>query len=192
MDALNSPTTPQHQVFNTCMWVAIWYTPHHPQSPPSQAFSRLNRSSSFRLSLGKNCSDALMSFMALAALAPACPCTSYNGEPSAEHSTPDKASPVLSRGENPIFWSAGNAVPHADQEAVSLCAAGVHYWLTFNLESIRTPKSFSVKLLPRQSAPSLYRYMRLFFPRCRIWYFPLLNFMRFLPAHFSSLCPSEW
>lgn len=163
-----------------------------PPKPPRQAFSRLNRSSSFGLSLAENCSDALMSFMALAALAPVCPCTSCNGDPSAGHSTPDRTSPVLSRGENPIFWPAGNALPHAAREAASLCAAQVHYWLTFSLESTRTPKSLSVKLLPRQSSPSLYRCMGLFFPRCRIWYFPLSNLMRFRTAHFSSLLMSLW
>lgn len=32
----------------------------------------------------------------------------------------DMASPVLSRGEDALPWPAGNALPHVDQEAVSL------------------------------------------------------------------------
>ncbi|KAK4826847.1 hypothetical protein QYF61_011715 [Mycteria americana] len=34
--------------------------------------------------------------------------------------------------------------------------------------------------------------MGLFIPRGRTWYFHLLNFMRFLSAHFSSLSRSLW
>lgn len=67
---------------------------------------------------------------------------------------------------------------------LGFCAARVHRWLTVGLAS------FSARLLCGWSAPqppSLYWCMGLFLPRCRTSHFPLLNFMRFLYAHFSSL-----
>lgn len=39
-------------------------------------------------------------------------------------------------------------------------------------------------------APSVFWYLGLFFPMCRILYFLLLNSMRFLSAHLSSLSRS--
>ncbi|XP_032838773.2 uncharacterized protein LOC104362216 isoform X2 [Tyto alba] len=53
-------------------------------------------------------------------------------------------------------------------------AARVHCWLVIIL-STRTPRSFSAKLLPSQSALSVYGCLGLFMPRGRILHFFLLN-----------------
>lgn len=41
-------------------------------------------------------------------------------------------------------------------------------------------------------AHDIHWYMELFLPRCRIWHFSLMNFMRLMSAHFSSLSWSLW
>ena len=118
----------------------------------SLLFSRLNSSSSFRLSLGETCSSLLMSFMLLAGLAPACPCPSCTAESSAGCSTPDSASPVLHRERSPPLACWQLSLMQARRLWCAFCAARVHYWLMFTLESTRTLRSLSVKLLCRQSA----------------------------------------
>lgn len=50
----------------------------------------------------------------------------------------------------------------------------------------RLPGPF-LQLLSRQLVPGVYWCMGLFLLRCKTWHFPLLNFMRFLSAQFSSL-----
>jgi len=71
-------------------------------------------------------------------------------------------------------------------------AAGAHCWLMVNLVSTRTSRGFSANLLSSWAAPSIYWCMGLSLPRCRTLHFPLLNCMRFLSAHFSSLLRSLW
>lgn len=58
----------------------------------------------------------------------------------------------------------------------------------------RTPESHSVELLPRELAPRLYCGPGLFYSRCKpiLFFLLLLNFMRFLSTHFSSLSASLW
>ncbi|KAK4826741.1 hypothetical protein QYF61_010994 [Mycteria americana] len=65
-------------------------------------------------------------------------------------------------------------------------------WLMFNLVSIRTPRSFSAKLLCCQSALSMYQCMGLFLPRQRTLHFPLLNFMNWQPISPACPGPSGW
>jgi len=71
-------------------------------------------------------------------------------------------------------------------------AAGARCWLMFNLVSTRTPKYFSVKLLFSWAAPSINQCRGLFLPRYRTLHVSLLNFIRLLSAHFSSLSRSLW
>lgn len=52
--------------------------------------------------------------------------------------------------------------------------------------------AFFAELLPSLSVPSLYHSQGLFLPRGRTWHLCLLNFMRFLSAHSSSLSRSLW
>lgn len=67
---------------------------------------------------------------------------------------------------------------------VAFFAVRVHLWLLmFSLVSTRTPRSYSPKLLPRWSAPSLSWCMGLLLPT---QHFPMLNIMWFPLAHFSS------
>lgn len=70
--------------------------------------------------------------------------------------------------------------------------ARAHCWVISNLLSNRTTISFSAKLLSSHSFPSLYWFMGLFLPKCRICHFPLLNSMRLLLGHFSSLPKFLW
>lgn len=66
------------------------------------------------------------------------------------------------------------------------------HWLTFSLLPTRAPRTFSADLLPRQSGPSRPRCQGFFLPRCRTLHLPLLNFIRFLLDHSSSLSRSLW
>ena len=66
------------------------------------------------------------------------------------------------------------------------------HWLLFNLVSTRNLRSFSAKLLFRSAVPNTYWCMGLCLPRHRTLCFSLLNFMRCLSAHFSSLLRSLW
>ena len=69
-------------------------------------------------------------------------------------------------------------------------AARAHSWLKFNLVSTGTPSAFSAKLLYRWVSPSVCWCLGLFVPRSRTLYFPMLNFMRYLSAHFSRMLRS--
>lgn len=61
----------------------------------------------------------------------------------------------------------------------------------FNLMSTWPPTSFSVKLLSSCAVLSMSYHLGLFLPSCRTLCFSLLNFMKFLPSHFSSLSPLD-
>ena len=62
----------------------------------------------------------------------------------------------------------------------------MHCWLLVSLMSTRRPRSFSANLLSSQPVPRLFWHRGLLLPRGRTLHFPLLNFIRFLLAHFSS------
>lgn len=65
-----------------------------------------------------------------------------------------------------------------------------HCWLTVNLGltmMCRIHRAFSDNLLSSHAAPSLSSVIELFLTRGRACHFPLLNFMRLLSAHLSSL-----
>lgn len=87
----------------------------------------------------------------------------------------------------------GNALPDAAQDTISQEAAfsaGAYCWLTF-FGSIRTSCSFS------QAAFQLVSLQHILVPglvppQVQDFALPLLNCMRFLSAHFSSLCKSIW
>ena len=66
-----------------------------------------------------------------------------------------------------------------------------HHWLAFTLSSLKTPRFFSAKLCTSWSVFSLYCHMGLFSP-CRILHLSLLNFLKFLPAHFCILLTVLW
>lgn len=102
---------------------------------------------------------------------------------------PGVASPVPRRREGSLLWTAGNSLSNAAQDTINLLCARAPFWLLFNLVSTRM--SFSVNLLSSWAAPSMSWCLGLFLPRCRI--LPLLNSVRFLSPHFSSLQgPSGW
>ena len=65
-------------------------------------------------------------------------------------------------------------------------------WLPVSLLATRTPRSFTAKLLLSWPIPSLSCCLGLSLPRSRTLNFPLLNFTRFLSAHFSSMPRSLW
>lgn len=68
-----------------------------------------------------------------------------------------------------------------------LFATRAHCLLMFNLVSARIPSTFSVKLFSRQLAPSTYRCMELFLPRCRTLHLPLWNLYIYTAAQPSGL-----
>lgn len=88
--------------------------------------------------------------------------------------------PVLSTGEG-----SSPSTCSVVQELVVLlfCESTLlaHIHLDAHPYSIR---AFSVILLPSWLTPSLWWYMGLLLPKDRPWYFSLLNFTDFLPAHF--------
>lgn len=95
-------------------------------------------------------------------------------------------------GKVHVFWSAGSILPSTARMRFSFLAVRVHCWLMVGLLSTWTPRFFSEKLLSSQMAPAVWRSVRWFFPRGRTFRFPLLSFMRFLSASFSSLLRSPW
>ena len=74
---------------------------------------------------------------------------------------------------------------------LTLFLVRVHCWFVVHSSFKMTHRSFSAKLLSRLSATILHCCMRLF-PGAGLWTFPVLNFMRFPPARFSSLSKSLW
>lgn len=102
------------------------------------------------------------------------------------HSIPGLASLVLSRetGSSPSAWQ------HSSQEAICLHCIGAflaHVQPGFHQD----PQVFFVKDALQLVDPTAW-HLGLFLSRGRTWHFPLLSFMRFLPAHFSSLSRSLW
>lgn len=65
--------------------------------------------------------------------------------------------------------------------------AMAHCWLMVKLVSTGTPRSFSASLLSSWVASSKNWNLGLFLLRWRTSHFSLLNSMRFLPDHFSTL-----
>lgn len=68
----------------------------------------------------------------------------------------------------------------------------VHCRVMLNLLFTRTIMSFPDNLTSNHSFPSLYWCMGLFLHKHKIWHFFLLNSMRFMLTHFSSLSKSLW
>lgn len=71
-------------------------------------------------------------------------------------------------------------------------AARARCWLMPSFLSIRTPKSLLAGLLLTSSSPSLYTYLGLLQFNCSILHLALMNLIRFVCAHFSSLSWSLW
>lgn len=98
------------------------------------------------------------------------------------------SSPALSkRAGSPSSWLA--ILLLMQPRTLFSFATKAHCCLMFSLVYPRTHRSYSSKLLSSWAVPSIYIF---FLPMCRIWYFPLLNFIRFLSAHFSRLLTSLW
>lgn len=150
---------------------------------PWVLFSGVNSSSSFRLSKDKKCSIPLLSFMVLAGLAPGRPCPLVLGNPVL--ATALQEGPYQCWVERKIL-SFGLLSLRQTRRLLIFCAARAHYWLMFSLESTRTPRSVSVKLLPRHPE---FLVNGSVFSRCRTLYFPLSNVMQ---SHFSRLMMSLW
>jgi len=70
-------------------------------------------------------------------------------------------------------------------------ASAAHCSLTLSLLSDWTPRSFYTELLPLWVDPSLCCTPEFCFPQCKTLYLSLLNFIRFLLAHSSSLSRSS-
>ena len=92
---------------------------------------------------------------------------------------------MLSRGE---AWPAGDALPNATQDAAGLLCCNVTL-LPHSLSCCPPrPQGFSrQRSLPVSQPSACTGAGGCSLPRCRTLYFPLLNCMRFLSAHFSSL-----
>lgn len=100
-----------------------------------------------------------------------------------------------SRGLGHILWPAGNTTVNTAQEVLDLLYCNFSVLGQGQLVVHQGPPlSSSADLLFSWMTPRVFRCMELSLPRCKTLHFPLLNFMRFLPAHFSSLvrsCPFE-
>lgn len=107
-------------------------------------------------------------------LTPVCLYFCFNREPRPGPCTPCVSHQCWLEWKNHLPRPPGHTTPNAAQEAVGSC-------------STRTPRVFSVRLLSRWSAPSMYWCQGLFLPIGRTLHFPSLNCMRFLLAWFSSL-----
>lgn len=110
---------------------------------------------------------------------PVCSCLSHNGNLSSGWTTAEAVPPVLSRGEgsSPVCWLLFQMQPRV---LLALFAA------VFNLFAGTSISDFPL-LSFSQLAPSVYWYMGWFLARYRMSYFPVLNCVRLLWAHFCSL-----
>lgn len=91
-------------------------------------------------------------------------------------------SPMLREGKGWPPSDCWQHFPNAKQDAASFKDTLLAH---VQLDSTRVPRSFSTKLLSRWSDPTC--------TRARTWDFSLLNFMRLLLVHFSTLQdPSKW
>lgn len=80
------------------------------------------------------------------------------------------------------------AMPCPTQPSILLtCGMRARCWVLLNLVSTRTPRSFSVNLLSGWILFNLYCYLGMLNPRWSTLHFSLLNSLRFLSAHLSSL-----
>lgn len=73
------------------------------------------------------------------------------------------------------------------QTLLAVFVVRVHFWI---MVSLRTSRAFSINLYSSWLLISLYQCLVFFLPRCRTLYFPLLNGVRLLLYHFSSLVRS--
>lgn len=175
---------------SACFTYSHWAYVHIDQTLLSLCFSRLNNPSSFSLYLYARCSSFLIVFIALHWTHSSKCLSLLHWE-----ARPGPARQVcLTRAE----WRG-----RTTSLLVMLCliqprrllavfAVTARCWVTFNLLSTRTPKSFPVKLPRKQLVPSRYWCMELFLPSGGTWHFILLNFMRHLSSGFLSLPRSFW
>lgn len=124
------------------------------------------------------------------------PCLSWTQWAKAEHNIPGASSPVLSEKGNNFPRSADQAACYVAQYAACLIlttSVKVHYGLILSLAVIVNPFSASWMELPLgQSLLSLDQCVGLVHPRCTPFFFPLLNFMRFLLAWSSNFPRPLW
>lgn len=101
-----------------------------------------------------------------------------------------RVSPGWAQGKDHCPRLAGRAVPEQPRRLLAFLATRAHCCLLLSLVSLSTHRHFSTKLLSSWSDPRIEEYMGLLVPTCRVLHFPLLNFIRFLFANFSSLSRS--
>lgn len=89
-----------------------------------------------------------------------------------------------------FFICAGDALVDAAQHPVSCLAAAASCSLMVSCLSTRNPRSVDTELLLRWVDTSLCCTSGLCFSRCKTLHLTLLNLIRFLLAHSSSLCRS--
>ena len=109
-----------------------------------------------------------------------------------QHSTPDVSQQCWVEVKDHLPQPGDNPSPASQDAAGLLWCRGALVAIGGQFTVHQNPQVLSAQLLWSWSAPSVYWYAGLFFLRCRSSHFPLLNFMRFLPAHFSSLPRSLW
>lgn len=160
----------------TCNWTLLrrtWFC------PPS----------SLSLSFYQRCSMQSLTFWCFAGLFQVCACFSYTGEPRNKSRISNVASVELNGGKGSpslTIW-----------QCSSSCSL-----VCYCLPLLQTGTDDELNLTTRMPI----RFLECFFPACcspsctgawvyssRIWHFSLLNSMRFLFAHFSSLrCSFQW
>ena len=93
-------------------------------------------------------------------------------------------------GKHHLPQPAGNTSPNAGLDTISFLCCKDTLLAPVHPGVLHVPTSFFTKLLSSWVATSWC--LGLFFPRCRTLHISLLNFMKFLSAHFSSLSRSLW
>jgi len=92
-------------------------------------------------------------------------------------------------GKDHYSQAAGNTPARAAQDTISLiCSKDI----LVAYVQLGVCQVLFCKAALQVVDPSVYWCMGLLLLRCRTWYFPLWNLMRFLSAHFSSLSRSLW
>lgn len=96
------------------------------------------------------------------------------------------------KGENHLSQPPGNVLPNGAWEAVGLLCYNAALLASVQFVVYQDPQVLLCKDALQLFRPSMYSHMALFLPRCRTLHFPLLNFLRLLLAHFSSLSRFLW
>jgi len=96
-------------------------------------------------------------------------------KPRTGHTIPYVTSPGQGRGAGSPSSTCWPFFFNVLLDTMGLLATKAHCWLTANLLSTRTPRSFSAELLSSRSSPNLYWCMRLLLLKCKTLHWALVK-----------------